>query len=818
MQFVTGPCAKQPNLAIRAALALVGFSAVIGQIALMRELIVVFNGNEISLGIMLATWLLWTAAGSSLAGRFALTGNSARRAVAVLECLLGFSLPPTIWMLRVSRSFFQAVPGELVGPAPMLLTALACLSGFCLISGALFVVATRMYQGGCDVPARVASSSAYLLEAAGSALGGLLASMVLLRFFDSFQIAAVVLVLNLCMAAILSLRVSRGQAVACAVLAAALGAVLVLYVAPYVNGSSQKRLWQGFHLVASNDSIYGNLAVTETANIRSIYDNGVIVASAPDLAAAEEGVHYALLEHAAPRRILLIGGGVNGSIAQALQHPTVERIDYVELDPALIDITRRLFPEQSAALLNPHVHVHYIDGRHYLGTVPDKFDVIILNLPDPQTAQLNRFYTEEFFRIAASHLAPQGLLALQLRSSEDYISPDLAEFLRCIRHTLRQVFPYIAVIPGETLHFFAATQPNVLTENPQTLVSRLQERKLGTQYVREYFIPYRMMPDRMEQIHEQLRPLPSTPVNRDFKPIAYYFDVVLWSAQFDSGYARWFRAAAELRFVRIVDCVLVVLLCVAAVVAFGKRPEMQARISATFCMAATGFTVMTLQIFVLLAFQSFYGYVYHQLAILIAMFMAGMAVGSWLGVRRIRSSGKPQLGRAGAIHGLSGLAGKSSGAKAPSLGLVCGTTEVVPFHKTIIGTGSSLAVTQMLLAIAGPTLLFIISWLSRSSGAGGTMLTAHFVFPALAAVCGMLGGYQFPIATDIYLHDSKVRPSLGALYAVDLLGGCVGALLLSTYFVPVFGFWNTAWLSAAVNLAPALLAARVGWEQKTRPA
>jgi spermidine synthase len=39
------------------ALALTGFSAVVGQIVLMRELIVVFNGNEISLGIMLATWL-----------------------------------------------------------------------------------------------------------------------------------------------------------------------------------------------------------------------------------------------------------------------------------------------------------------------------------------------------------------------------------------------------------------------------------------------------------------------------------------------------------------------------------------------------------------------------------------------------------------------------------------------------------------------------------------------------------------------------------------------------------------------------------------
>ena len=97
-----------------------------------------------------------------------------------------------------------------------------------------------------------------------------------------------------------------------------------------------------------------------------------------------------------------------------------------------------------------------------------------------------------------------------------------------------------------------------------------------------------------------------------------------------------------------------------------------------------------------------------------------------------------------------------------------------------------------------------------------TWLAAQFVFPALAALCGMLGGYQFPVATEIYLYndDSSGRSRLGTLYAIDLLGGCAGALLLSSYLIPVFGFWKTAWLSAAVNLAPFLLATRVSLEAK----
>ncbi len=784
MQSITMPCAKQPTFDVRAALTLIGFSAVIGQIVLMRELIVVFNGNEISLGIMLATWLFWTAAGSGLSSGFRLGGNDARRAVAALECLLGASLLPTIWTLRASRSFFQTVPGELVGPVPMLLTSLACLSLFCVVAGSLFVAATRMYEQECAVSARVATSSAYLLEAAGSGVGGILASIVLLRFLGSFQIVTVVAVMNVCMAAILLFRMSRKQLGAATVAAAAFAVVLVtvvllIYVAPVSDRSAQARQWRGFRLVGSRDSIYGNLAVIETGSetgnetgkIRSIYDNGVILASAPDQNAAEEAVHYALLEHPAPRHLLMIGGGVNGSIAEALKHPTVERIDYVELDPAFIDVARQFFPAQSAPVVSdPRVHIHYEDGRHHLKTAGGTFDVIILNVPDPQTAQLNRFYTAEFFRSARDRLASGGLLALQLRSSEDYISPDLAEFLRCIYHTLRQVFPYVVAVPGETIHFFAATRPDVLTDNPQTLIGRLQQRNLKTQYVREYFIPFRMMPDRMEQVREQLRPLASTPVNRDFEPIAYYFDVVLWSTQFKLGYSRWFRAAAHIDFTSVIDAVLVVLLFAAVLLAYVPAREKRARSAAACSMAATGFTLMALQIFLLLAFQSVYGYVYHQLAILIAMCMAGIAFGSWLGIRRIRSSDRPP----------------------------CRT----------------IATTQFLLALSAPALIFVVSLLSKISGMATTWLAAQFVFPALAALCGMLGGYQFPIATEIYLYndDRGGRSRLGTLYAIDLLGGCAGALLLSSYLIPVFGFWKTAWLSAAVNLAPTLLAVRASLE------
>ena len=75
----------------------------------------------------------------------------------------------------------------------------------------------------------------------------------------------------------------------------------------------------------------------------------------------------------------------------------------------------------------------------------------------------------------------------------------------------------MVAIPGETIHFFASAQPGVLTTDPNVLLARLRERQLNTLYVSRWFIPYRMPAERMVQVESQLRPLPTTPVNRDLR-------------------------------------------------------------------------------------------------------------------------------------------------------------------------------------------------------------------------------------------------------------------------------------------------------------
>lgn len=746
---------QQASGTIRAVLCLIGFTAVIAQIVLMRELIVVFSGNEISLGLMLASWLLWTALGSSVFGGFASRRNP-RQLMAGLEALIALLFPSTIVAARASKGMLQSLPGELLGPGAMFLISLVVLSVFCVLSGWLFAAGSRLFAGQLGTRTAEATGAVYLMEAIGSGAGGIAASLLLIRYFTSLEIALFVALLNLLAAtAILIPRAAHRHAIMAGLLA--LFVFLIFPNGSRLEASSLEKLWRGFRLVAVRNSVYGNLAIVAAEGSRSVFENGLVIFNVPDAAAAEEAVHYALLEHPSPKSVLLIGGGVNGSLAQALEHPSVQQVDYVELDPAMIDLVRVSFPKEWAPIAaDPRVHVYNADGRLFLKSADARYDTIILNLPDPQTAQLNRFYTREFFREAAQRLAPNGILAFRLTAAENYISPDLAEFLRCINKTLRSVFPEVVTIPGDTVHFFAANRKGNLVADAQGLLARLRSRRIETTYVREYYVPFRMMPDRMADLESQIRPEPATAINRDFAPIAYYYDVALWSARFGGTYRRFFRSLAQVSFPTLTLGAIILLGALSAIIWW--LPANKHRVSAGFCVAAMGSTLIGLELLLLLAFQAIYGYVYHQLAILIAAFMAGMALGSWLGMARE--------------------------------------------HRQV----RMLARLQTLAALSPLVLYLLFQLLALIHTRVGLFLASQIVFPVLAVGCGLMGGYQFPIASRVFFAGSDQHASPGVLYALDLAGACVGALLLSVYLLPVFGFLNTAVLLAIVNLAPAALA------------
>ncbi len=755
---LASPIPKIPKVLI-AALLLAGAGSVLAQIILLRELLCLFEGNEFFLGLILAVWLLATAAGSGVLGRLLSRTHRQRHIVAGLQVVSALSLPCAILLIRSSRILLPPVPGEVLGPGRMILTALLALGICAPLSGIQFAIASRWWVQEAGAPVAAATSSAYMLETLGAAAGGLLASFALLPWLSSLQIALLLATAQVLLAMWIMFPAGRALGTALILL---LCAVLAWgYVADW-DSKSLAFQWPGLRLVETVNSKYGALAVVEANGGRSLAQSGVILFTAGDTEAAEEAVHFALLQHPGPRTVLLVGGGVNGSALQVVQHPSVERLDYVELDPRILELAARQFPAEWAGVSgDPRIHLHPLDGRAFLRATGRKFDVIILNLPEPRTAQWNRFYTREFFANAAAALNPGGILGFQLRAAENYLNPQRAAFFQCIQQTLRHSFAEVKVIPGDTLYFLASDQPGGLRTDASLLEQRVRERGLRAAYVRDYFLAFRLTAERQADLGSLIAPSPATPVNRDFAPVAYYLDTNAWSTHFGRWYSRFFDALSRVGFRSLVLAVAIATALGAGLVACLSRSR-RARLGSSLCTGAMGMTMMVLELFLLLGFQALYGYVFHQLALIIAGFMLGMGLGTWLAQRRGPAN---------------------SGSRARGMLLL-----------------------QLVAGLAPLLLWALLAGFGRIREPHLATLAAQLGFPLLAGLCGLLGGLQFPMASSVFFSASDSR-SAGALYAFDLLGSCLGAVAAALLLLPLFGLGRTAALLGAANVGVALIAA-----------
>jgi spermidine synthase len=603
------PNSDSGNLVLRfsSPAFLLGFLATSFQVVLAREFSVHFYGNEMSFGFVLAAWLLWGGLGSILASRY---GLSSRRLIRLYYIVLGIS-PFCFLALRFSRFLLGTLPGELTGVAPMLTFALVLAFFISFPLGTIFVLNVGIDNGNV---ARV-----YLWESVGAAAGGLLVTLFLVPFLSNWQAVALLGSLS---AAFIFFSFGRNKEKPAAVLVLCLSLGLFFF-----DGPSQRIFWKPFRLVRSTDSLHGKLQVIRTGEQVTLYNNGLQAYSYPDPAAAEEAVHFACLQNPDAGKVLLIGGGVGGSLQEILKYPRTA-VDYVELDPEIIRLSQEFLPRAGqAALTDVRVHIFFKDGRQFLERARQKYDLVILNLPEPATAQINRFYTQEFFRTVKKKLEPKGIFSFRVPSAENYVSPALREFLSTLAVTLKSVFAETAVVPGDTNIFLASDSP--LTLEVPDLARRIESLHLRTRFVTPEMLPARLNPMRVTRLKENIESGPGR-INSDLSPICYFFNSILWSTQFKSLESRLLAFLAGIRLFWLLDVPL--LLFVLALILFRMRDK----VSSFFLvpLAVLGLTTIASEIMIIVWFQSLYGYVYHRIALLLTSFMAGLALGAWRGSKR----------------------------------------------------------------------------------------------------------------------------------------------------------------------------------------
>lgn len=747
------------------ALTLVGFTAMASQIVLMRELLVVFYGNELSFGITLASWLFWVGFGSlGIASRIVGRLKNKITVFALCEISLAFLLALSVFGSRFIATVLGFPPGEIIGILPMSVSAFILLAPISILGGFLFTLGCEIYRQDQEGAARI--GYVYIFEAIGATIGGLLTSLFLIRFFAPLYIIFLVGLLNV-LAAFLLLWKRKILVFSTGIIL--LGFVFLIFTGKidFLRDYSLNQQWRAYELLTSENSVYGNIAITKKENLYSVFTNGLYAFTVPDRLTSEKNAHFPLLEHPDPKDVLLIGGGSSAQLGEVLKHP-VERVDYVELDPLVIHLARKYLPVNEA-LSDPRVKViANMDGRLHIKRSDRKYDVVIINLSGPHTAQLNRFYTKEFYTEARDVLKNKGILSFSLYSNPNYMSQEQVQFYISLKKTLEAVFRDVKITPGETNHFMVSNREDILTLDWRILMKRMKERNIETQYMREYYLFSELSRERIDAFQkrlaqseaENLKPETGAyQLNRDFRPIAYYYDMVLWATYFKYNLKRLFKTINPKKIYTgaIFLClILLIPLC------FRRIKRKVPNWAVLTCVGTTGFAEMAFQIITLLSFQVMYGYAYYKLGLILTSYMIGLIFGSWLVTRALAKIKKD--------------------------------------YDLFIKTQAMIFIYPLILPI-----LFLI--FSGLKGKLSFWVGSNVIFPFLPIIPGLIGGFQFPLANKLYLKSIKAGPgrSAGLTYGIDLFGACLGAVLVAIFLIPIVGIYMSCFLIAGLNFVAFIL-------------
>jgi spermidine synthase len=269
-------------------------------------------------------------------------------------------------------------------------------------------------------------------------------------------------------------------------------------------------------VVLTRTTPYQRIALTRWKEDYRLYLNGHLQFSSRDEYRYHEAlVHPAMASRPGARRALVLGGGDGLAVRELLKYPGLESITLVDLDPEMT----RLFKTHSLlkslnndSLSSPKVRVVNADAFPWLQDDHGRFDVVIIDFPDPNNYSLGKLYSTAFYRLLGRSLSEGGLAVVQSTS------PMFArQSYWCIVETLKaaglRTYPYHAYVPSfgewgfvlasreswapggelpQGLRFLTVAQMHNLFEFPPDLapvqagVNRLNDQVLVRYYDREW--------------------------------------------------------------------------------------------------------------------------------------------------------------------------------------------------------------------------------------------------------------------------------------------------------------------------------------------
>jgi spermidine synthase len=344
------------------------------------------------------------------------------------------------------------------------------------------------------------------------------------------------------------------------------------------------------------------------------------------------------------------------------------------------------------------------------------------------------------------------MVITSVTGSVNYVGKEIRGYVGNIHGTLRAVFPEVRLVPGDRVLLMASATPGTVTLDPRILSERYRsEAPQDPVFPPEAFL-FWIQEDRIQFWRQALSGY-AGPLNRDARPVAFVQFLTLLDLISSRKFVQ--SPLSHLKAIRFgwvlalwMGSLLVVLLA---------APGLTVRGAPLTVIAITGFTAMAQEILCLYMYQAIQGYLYSRLGMVVALFMAGLAVGGWLGARGCPASSHRILRR----------------------------LLWVQAFLTILCMGIPLG------------------WVPALFASGGSRLPPGILDAAVGLWMVLVGagtGATFPLACGLMGHtESATGIIAGKADAWDHLGAAMGALVAGSFLVPIFGLSKTGTLLTALQ-------------------
>ncbi|UCF84898.1 MAG: hypothetical protein JSV50_04505, partial [Desulfobacteraceae bacterium] len=316
-----------------------GISSVTTQLLTIREFLSQFHGNEITISLVIFSWLLVTGLGSLAAKA---VKRSSLRSFSVLTLIIAVW---PLFQIIVIREFRETIfiHGTSPGFYPIFFYIIITVAPYCLLTGFILPYAQKALNDH-HYPFR--SGDLYLTDSVGDITGGVIFSFILVYWLKPFLIIAVTSTLLICVILLLLVWYRMymffvtGLVLTCVFYLYSTNALFERLTLTNQYGNIQQYL----------ESPYGRIVISKEGTQHTFWESGVPFYSDLNVISSEEKIHYALCQLDVVKDVLLVSGGFGEALDEVAKYDP-ERVDYVELDPYLTDAGLREGAIKKAAFL-----------------------------------------------------------------------------------------------------------------------------------------------------------------------------------------------------------------------------------------------------------------------------------------------------------------------------------------------------------------------------------------------------------------------------------------------------------------------------------